>query len=161
MQLNIDGHPSQHPDAVQFFGAEAERMGVTVMALQDTRRGPYSGRALTRHIDVGRRREQRHNKRTETKWAWRHETKLAEINVGGVTTGMSQRLNRWVGHDKASKPAVIEDCRNAGRYQAIKLLGRRRDGCQRTMLIVNVYVPQAQGEWARTIAKRPQCYGTR
>ena len=57
MQLNIDGHPSQHPDAVQFFGAEAERMGVTIMALQDTRRGAYNGRALTRHIDVGRRME--------------------------------------------------------------------------------------------------------
>ena len=124
------------------------------MALQDTRRGPYSGRALTREIDTGRQLTQRAKRKEKTRWEWRHQTKMNELNVGGVTTGLSEHLNKWVGNDKVKKPAVIEDKRNLGRYHAIKLLGRKREGVQRTILLVNVYVPQAQGEWAREITKR-------
>ena len=48
MQFNIDGYPSDSPDATQYFGTEAEKLGVTMMLLQDTRRTEYSGTALTR-----------------------------------------------------------------------------------------------------------------
>ena len=127
---------------------------VTAMALQDTRRSQYSGRALTREIDTGRYCEQRKKGHKTPRWEWRHQNKMSKLNVGGVTTGLSEHLNKWIGHDKSKKPAVIEDPRNLGRYHAMKLLGRKEDGVQRTIMIVNVYVPQAQGEWAKEITRR-------
>ena len=40
-------------------------------------------------------------------------------------------------------------------------MGQRRNGIQRTMLLINVYVPQAQGKWAnRAIAKHEQVTAT-
>ena len=154
MQFNIDGYPSDSPDATQFFGTEAEKLGVTLLLLQDTRRTEYSGTALTRNVDIGRRQQQRRQNTKEERWVWRHEERIKEIQIGGVTTGMTERLHRWVGHDKDHKPAVIKDCRGLGRYGAVKLLGRKNEGVQRTMLIVNVYVPQATGALAKEIAKR-------
>ena len=45
MQFNIDGYPSDSPGATQYFGTGAEKLGVTMMLLQDTRRTEYSGTA--------------------------------------------------------------------------------------------------------------------
>ena len=108
MQFNIDGYPSDSPDATQFFGTEAEKLGVTLLLLQDTRRTEYSGTALTRNVDIGRRQQQRRQNTKEERWVWRHEERIKEIQIGGVTTGMTERLHRWVGHDKDHKPAVIK-----------------------------------------------------
>ena len=86
------------------------------MTLQDTRRGPYSGRAMTREIDTGRMLAQERHGKKKTRWEWRHQSKLNDMNIGGVTTGLSNHLNKWVGHDRSKKPAVIEDARNLGRF---------------------------------------------
>ena len=139
MQFNVDGYPSADPDATQYFGTEAEKMGVTLMLLQDTRRTEYSGTALTRNVDIGRQQQQRRQHTKEERWVWRHEERIKDVQVGGVSTGMTERLNRWVGHDKEHKHAVINDCKGFGRYSAIKLLGRKNEGVQRTMLIVTDY----------------------
>ena len=100
MQFNVDGYPSNSPDAAQYFATEVEKLGVTLMLLQDTRRTEYSGAALARNVDIGRRQQQRRQHTNEERWVWRHEQRIKEVQVGGVSTGMAERLHRWVGHDK-------------------------------------------------------------
>ena len=76
MQLNIDGLPSQFPDVTEFFGREIEKLGITMLALQDTRRTITSGTALARQVNNGRNAET-HRKTSDPKdaeqWTWRHE----------------------------------------------------------------------------------------
>ena len=157
MQLNIDGLPSQAPDITEFFGREIEKLGITMLALQDTRRTITSGTALVRLVDNGRKAEAGRKKlKTEEaeKWIWRHEHRMGKLLIGGVTTALRQGIDRWVGHDKNKTSAYIHDPRELGRYHAIKLLGKKPSGeqIQRSLLIINVYAPQKQGAWAKAIA---------
>ena len=161
MQLNIDGLPSHSPDITEFFGREIEKLGVTMLALQDTRRTTTSGTALARQVDNGRNAE-RHRNTSDPKdaerWTWRHEHRMHNINIGGVTMALRQGIDRWVGHDKAKTSAYIQDHRKLGRYHAIKLLGKKpKDSqIQRSMLIINIYAPQKQGAWAKAIAGKTE-----
>ena len=86
MQFNIDGYPSDSPDATQYFGIEAGKLGVTMMLLQDTRLTEYSRAALTHNVDIGRKQQQQRQNTNETRWVWRHEERIKNIQIGCVTS---------------------------------------------------------------------------